>query len=105
MDGWMDGMVYPIILAYWLLKDSDHDGYLTQEEMNSAVYGNIQPLEKALREAYLTLPTITKKQRKKFEAFMKYYTRDQEDYPTKLRSVSGSGGGGNSGRLIFAMRG
>lgn len=74
-----------VLPAYWPLCDSDHDGYLTQAEMDKAVYGNVKPLELALRECFLTLPSLTKKQKKKFEKYMKYYTRDQEDYPNKLR--------------------
>ena len=72
-------------IAFWTLFDDKGDGFLSQQAMEDAIYGSLAPTIATVGRIYPILPDVTKTQKKAFANYIKFYTRDHADFPTKLR--------------------
>lgn len=73
--------------ASWTLQDDSPEatGWLSEQGVEDAVYTVLNPIVATAAVIYPVLPSVTKAHKKAFAKYIKFYTRDQADTPTKLR--------------------
>lgn len=81
--------LFTCISAAWMLQDdsTESKGWLSEQGMEDAVHTVLNPVIATAATLYPSLPGVNKAQKKAFVKFIKSYTRDHTDLPSKLRCV------------------
>ncbi|TFJ82065.1 hypothetical protein NSK_006731 [Nannochloropsis salina CCMP1776] len=85
----LDGDLETRLKAAWMLQDdsTESKGWLSEQGMEDAVHTVLNPVIATAATLYPSLPGVNKAQKKAFVKFIKSYTRDHTDLPSKLRCV------------------